>query len=79
LSRWREVEPEGNLIVPAAGETVPHIQQLLESARAKGVSIAYTQDSQVEEDPEFDIWPRHCVIGTPGWEIIEELKTMRPR
>ncbi|MEJ2050797.1 MAG: cysteine hydrolase, partial [Calditrichota bacterium] len=27
-----------------------------------------------ENDPEFDIWPRHCVKGTSGWEIIDELK-----
>jgi len=41
------VKPDGNLVVAVAEETVPHIQQLLESARARGVPIAYTQDSQV--------------------------------
>lgn len=68
------VRPDGTLVVPAARETVPHIQQLLDAARAQGVRIAYTQDSQVEDDPEFEIWPQHCLIGTRGWEIIDELK-----
>lgn len=68
------VKPDGSLVVPAASETVPQIQRLLESARAQGVRVAYTQDSQVEGDPEFDIWPEHCRIGTWGWEIIEELQ-----
>jgi nicotinamidase-related amidase len=68
------VEPAGSLLVPAASETVPHIQQLLESARARNVRIAYTQDTQVEGDPEFEIWPEHCLIGTWGWEIVKELE-----
>jgi nicotinamidase-related amidase len=70
------VKPSGNLVVPAASETVPGILQLLQSAREHDMHIVYTQDTQVEDDPEFDIWPRHCVRGTWGWEIIEEL---RPR
>jgi nicotinamidase-related amidase len=68
------VKPGGNLVVPAASETLPNIVQLLESAREQDVRIAYTQDTQVEDDPEFDIWPAHCVQGTWGWEIIEELQ-----
>ncbi|MEA3408610.1 MAG: isochorismatase family cysteine hydrolase [Chloroflexota bacterium] len=68
------VKEEGNLVVPAAGETVASIQQLLEAARAHDVHIAYTQDTQVENDPEFDVWPQHCLQGTWGWEIIEELE-----
>jgi nicotinamidase-related amidase len=68
------VKPDGALVVPAAIETVPRIQELVRSARAAGVRIAYTQDTQVPDDPEFEIWPTHCEIGTPGWEIIEELQ-----
>ncbi len=67
------VKPEGKLTVPAAAETVPFIQQLLAMARLHKVHIAYTQDTHVTEDPEFDLWPDHCVKGTWGWEIIEEL------
>lgn len=68
------VKPEGSLTAEAAQEIVPHIQRLLAMARLHRVKIAYTQDTAVPEDPEFDIWPDHCVQGTWGWEIIEELK-----
>jgi nicotinamidase-related amidase len=68
------VKPAGTLMVPDAQGTVPNIQRLLENARTNGVKIAYTQDSQVENDPEFDIWPEHVRIGTWGWEIIDDLK-----
>ena len=67
------VKPEGNLHVPEAKSTIPAIQRLQEKARAQQTRIIYTQDTQIEEDPEFDIWPQHCIQGTWGWEIIEEL------
>lgn len=67
------IKPDGSLVVPAASETIPKIKGLLESARDQNVRIVYTQDTQVENDPEFAVWPEHCVKGTWGWEIIEEL------
>jgi nicotinamidase-related amidase len=68
------VKEKGNLVVPAAGETVPRIRKLLTSARKSGVPVAYTQDTMREDDPEFDIWPEHCMENTWGWEVIPELK-----
>ena len=68
------VKKDGNLVVSAAAETVPQIQKLLRKARKANVRVIYTQDTQVEDDPEFDIWPQHCLQGSWGWEIIEELK-----
>lgn len=68
------VKPDGNLVVPAAQETIPRIQALLQEARQEGVPIAYTQDTHREDDPEWDNWPAHVRVGTWGWEIIEELE-----
>jgi nicotinamidase-related amidase len=68
------VKPQGSLMVPGAQQTVARIIQLLEHARRSGVKIAYTQDSQVENDPEFNIWPEHVRIGAWGWQIIDDLK-----
>lgn len=68
------VEPDGKLYVPDAQGTVPVIRDLLERARAAGAFRVFTQDSHGSEDPEFSIWGEHAVEGTPGWEIIDELK-----
>lgn len=68
------VKPDGALVVEAAHETVPHVRRLLESARASGVRVAYTQDTHVEGDTEWEIWPQHVQAGTWGWQIIEELE-----
>lgn len=67
------VKPGGGLVVPAAEDTVPGIRKLLESARGAGVHVAFSQDTMFPDDPEFSIWPPHCVLHTPGWEIIDEL------
>lgn len=67
------VKPSGALLVPAAGETLPRVQRLLERARASGVRIAYTQDTHFPADPEASIWPEHTRFGSWGWQIVEEL------
>ena len=67
------VDPDGALVTPTAEDTVPSIAKLLQEARESEVCVVYTQDSEVKGDPEFDIWPEHCRIGTWGWEIVEEL------
>lgn len=68
------VKPDGALHVPAAKETIPNIQALLDVARSQGVRVAYTQDTHLEGTPEWDIWPEHVQKGTWGWEIIDELE-----
>lgn len=68
------VKPDGNLVVEDASKTISNIQHLLEAAREVGVHVAYTQDTAVEDDPEFDIWPEHCVRGTWGREFVTELE-----
>lgn len=68
------VHPEGNLLVEAAAETVPNIQQLLQAARRANVRVAYTQDTHFEGDREWEIWPEHCRQGSWGWQIVDQLK-----
>lgn len=63
----------GALPVEAAAETVDNIGHLITRAKAHGVPVVFTQDTHTEDDLEFDLWPRHCVKGTRGWEIIEDL------
>ncbi len=67
------VRPDGALYVEAAAGTVDVIADVVERARIKNVPVVYTRDTHGEEDREFEIWPRHCVRGTRGWQIVEEL------
>ncbi|GBD18837.1 Peroxyureidoacrylate/ureidoacrylate amidohydrolase RutB [bacterium HR27] len=67
------VKPEGKLFVPAAPATIPQIQRLLGLAREHGMFTVFTQDTHYPGDPEFPIWGEHCLAGTWGWQIVEEL------
>ncbi len=52
---------------------IPNIKALLEKERSQGTPIIYVCDSHAENDKEFEIWPRHCVEGTKGAQIVDEL------
>jgi nicotinamidase-related amidase len=67
------VSEGGSLVVPAAKETLPAIGQLLASARTAGARVTYTQDTHLEGDPEWQIWPEHCRKGSWGWQIVDVL------
>ena len=67
------VRPDGALHVEAAADTVDTIADLIERARDSDVPVIYTQDTHDEDDREFEIWPRHCVHNTKGWQIVENL------
>lgn len=67
------VKEGGTLVVPDAERTIPAIQSLLSFARDSGMKVVYSQDTHTEGDPEWEIWPEHCRIGSWGHEIVEEL------
>lgn len=68
------VREDGKLPVPGAEETVPAIRRLREFARRHGMQVYYTQDSHHAGDPEFEYWGEHVLVGTDGWEIVDELE-----
>jgi nicotinamidase/pyrazinamidase len=58
--------PAGALSVPGAQRILPAIAQLNHWAAANGIVVVSTMDAHTESDPEFQIWPGHCVKGTLG-------------
>jgi len=67
------VHPNGVLYSPLSARTIPHIKERLLFAREKGLSIFYICDSHLKSDREFDRFPPHCVKGTWGAQIVDEL------
>jgi nicotinamidase-related amidase len=61
------------LQVPGARSLVPAIARARRAARAAGSPVFYLCDAHRPDDPEFKAWPPHCVEGTPGARVIEEL------
>jgi nicotinamidase-related amidase len=67
------VEEDGALVVPDAKKIVPNIKSILEDAREQGIPVIYIKDNHLEDDYEFNFWPKHAVTGTWGQEVIDEL------
>jgi nicotinamidase/pyrazinamidase len=63
--------PAGALYVPGAERVVPNIARLNRYAAAHGIPVISTMDAHTESDPEFKVWPPHCISGTHGQRKAE--------
>lgn len=68
------VLPGAPLEVPDTRKTIPNIEREIEKARTEGYPIVYICDAHAPDDKEFQIWPRHCVKGSKGAQVIDELE-----
>jgi nicotinamidase/pyrazinamidase len=69
------VLPGGKLYVPGAEKLLPNINRLTDAARQGKVFLVSHGDFHTPNDPEFKIFPPHCVKGTPGAELVPEAIT----
>jgi nicotinamidase/pyrazinamidase len=60
------IYPAGALAVPGAESIVENIGELTRFAASKHIQIISTMDAHSEDDPEFNLWKPHCVMGTTG-------------
>ena len=58
--------PGGRLYVPGAEKLIPILERLRDFADQHGVPILASTDAHSTDDLEFQLWPPHCVRGTPG-------------
>jgi len=56
-----------------ARDIIPNIQRLLEKELKQGAKVFYPCDHHKPDDPEFKLFPPHCIEGTPESELILEL------
>jgi len=56
-----------------ARRIIPNVQTLLERELEQGSKIFYACDRHAPDDPEFRMFPAHCVEGTAEAEPIPEL------
>jgi nicotinamidase/pyrazinamidase len=58
--------PAGALYVPGAESLLDRIAVLNRYAASQDIPVISTTDAHSEDDPEFKVWPHHCVVGTTG-------------
>ena len=66
------MRPEGKLYVPGAEQILPNLVKLMNYARQHDIPVLSSADAHTPDDPEFEIWPPHCVVGTEGQRRIPE-------
>jgi len=56
-----------------ARRIIPNVQRLLERELAQGSTVFFLCDHHAPDDPEFSMFPPHCIEGTAEAEVIPEL------
>ena len=64
------MDPHGNLYVPGAENIIDNIKALFDYAKEHKIKILSSIDAHTVDDPEFNLFPAHCVKGTPGNQKI---------
>ena len=64
--------PGGKLYVPGAEKLLPNIRRLTDAARRGQVFLVSHGCFHAPDDPEFKIFPPHCVKGSAGAELVPE-------
>src|SRR3954447_22240494 len=65
------LEPGGALYIAGSEEILPNLARLTGFARERGIQVLATACAHLPGDPEFEVFPPHCVLGTPGQERVE--------
>lgn len=75
-------DPSGSLYVAGGEDVVAPINALTEQVGGAGGHTYFTQDWHPPHTPHFvdqgGIWPPHCVAGTPGAELLDDLVVRGP-
>jgi nicotinamidase/pyrazinamidase len=69
----------GALYSPRYDPIVPPLRERLAAAEAAGVPIVFLVDTHAPDDPEFEMFPPHCVEGSGEDEVVPELKEFADR
>jgi nicotinamidase/pyrazinamidase len=69
---------QGNLASETCTRAIPRIRAIVQEERPAGTPVIFTKDSHRDGDPEFEMFPPHCIVGTPEHELVEELREFEP-
>jgi nicotinamidase/pyrazinamidase len=60
------LHPEGALALRGAHEILENLERLLRAAEERRLTVVSSHCAHDVDDPEFEIFPPHCVAGTRG-------------
>ena len=63
---------QGALYVPNSSVLIPVYEKLYSAIKAGNVPVIGSVDAHAPDDPEFEVFPPHCVKGEPGQRKVQE-------
>lgn len=69
-TQWDFMDSRGALYVPDAETIHLNIERLLRAAGDRKVTTISSRCAHEPDDPEFEIFPPHCIEGSPGAERV---------
>lgn len=66
-------------IGPAAQKVIAFIKGKIDEYNGRGDWVFFTRDEHLPDDPEFKMFPPHCIKGTIEAEIVDSLRTAAKR
>jgi nicotinamidase/pyrazinamidase len=66
------LEPDGALFIAGSGAIRPNLARLTRFALDRGIPILATACAHAEGDPEFAVFPPHCLVGSSGQGRVGE-------
>lgn len=70
---------QGHLASPRCDAVIPNVRQVVEERLKAGDQLIFTADTHDPDDREFEVFPVHCVRGTPEAEVVPELQALLER
>jgi nicotinamidase/pyrazinamidase len=65
------MNPRGKLYIPGAEDIIENIKKLFDYAKKHKIKILSSTDAHKVDDPEFKLFPPHCIKGSFGNQKIE--------
>jgi nicotinamidase/pyrazinamidase len=66
----------GNLASPRCDAAIPAIKAVIEERRRAGDQLIFLADTHDPNDREFEVFPQHCIRGTPEADVVGELQPL---
>jgi nicotinamidase/pyrazinamidase len=73
------MNPKGKLYVKDAKDIIPNLRKLTAFAEKHKITIISSLDVHTKNDPEFKMFPAHCVKKSPGAAKIKETRGLETR
>ncbi|MGI6307868.1 MAG: cysteine hydrolase family protein [Dethiobacteria bacterium] len=68
------LERDGSLYIGAGSKAIiQNVAARLKEWRLEEKPVIYIMDSHLQHDPEFEMFPAHCLAGEWGGEVVDEL------